>query len=136
MNVNKEWVLKECPKSLIEAIGLHSLLFNLGFSLKDEIFFLIQGSDVGVLLRAQGKEAAFRVGRAEYEAEKMDSLWRQLIKQWNTGGSLLDADKDKIYWNSKASRLLPRVIQALIAQGFVIDPEKAEAEQRKTLVKN
>jgi hypothetical protein len=136
MNANKKWAFTQCPRSLIEAISLHSLLLNLGFSLKENVFVSISDRDVAVILRAQGKEAPFRVGGGEYDGQTMSRLWKQLIRQWNTGGGLIDADKDEIYWSSKASRLLPVIVAKLLEQGFQIDTEKAQVEHQKLLERN
>ncbi|MEI8328198.1 MAG: hypothetical protein WCG02_03625 [Candidatus Taylorbacteria bacterium] len=97
MNVNRQWVLTQCPKSLIEGISLHSVLLNLGFSLNDEVYVTISERDVVVILRSQGREVSFRAGGGECDSQKMAMFWQRLISQWNTGGSLSETDRDEIY---------------------------------------
>jgi hypothetical protein len=136
MNANKKWVLTECPKPLIEAMAFNTLLLNLGFSLKNEVFLSVSNKDIVVVLQAQGKEANFRVGAAEFDNQTMVEYWKRLIKHWNTGGSLSYDEKDQIYLDSKSIRLLPLVLVELLKLGFIIDPTKAEREQKRLLAMN
>lgn len=136
MNSNREWVYKKCPRSLIEAISFHTLLLNLGFSIKTEVFISFTDKSVIIILRTQGKEASFRIGSMEYDSQTMLRLWKQLISQWNTGGSLSDSDKNEIYLKSKSIQLLPIVIAGLVREGFQIDPVKAHKERQRLLTQN
>jgi len=135
MNPNRNWVLTDCPKSLIEAVSLQTILFNLGIPFSD-IYFLISNNDIGIVLRSQGKEVAFRIGNQEFDTPLMLQSWEKLIKQWNTGGSLANADKDAILFGSNVIKHTPAIVLKLVQQGFSLDPQKTHIAVAKRIERN
>jgi hypothetical protein len=120
--MSKDWHRGKYPPTLIEALMTHNLLFNLGYSPKEEIFLEVTGQDVGVILKAEGKEASFRMGAPELPPQEMKQLWTELVLAWNTGGSFSKEEKDALW---QASKVRPRAIEvamSLIMEGFTRVP--------------
>lgn len=118
------WQPETYPLSLREAVAMHSLLFTLGYSLRDEVFIIFNPTSVLVQLRAEGHEVAFRMGSPEHTPEVMREKWLAIMKEWNTGGSATQADKDALCHASKSWHSIAVVYAALRAHGFKREPRE------------
>lgn len=112
------WNKSRYPRSLLEAMALHSLLNLAGYSLKEEVFFGLNDDSVTVELRAEGLVGSFRMGAPELDLTTMKDRWVELIRTWNTGGTMTPAEKDDLYKSTLVSRMEPTVFAALADNGF------------------
>ena len=136
MNKQLENFVGRFPAVLIEALCLHDLLYNFGFSLETEIFLTLMNQDVFVVLKAQGKEVMMRIDSTDKPPEEILELWRETGRLWNTGGMLLDTDKTKLLERSKSYGMRIEIAAGLISQGFRMNPENARARTEQAIGKN
>jgi hypothetical protein len=101
---------------MIEALALHTMLFGLGYSLGTEVFYEVSAKRVVVLLRVRGKKPlGFSVGVPEMTPEEMATRWKNLIDEWNTGGTFSDEEKEVLFNMSNISKRSLEVVAQLVA---------------------
>jgi len=115
---NCSWYRGRYPPSLIEAIAAHDLLSNLGYSLATEVFLTLYPDVVAVSLRADGREVQLYVGTPELAVEEMVARWKELVREWNTGGTCSNEEKDWLWESSTARRHAVDIVEKLVLQGF------------------
>ncbi len=125
------WYLGKYPPTLIEAIATHSLLSALGYSTADNLFMSISEKDVEVLLRAEGKQVALRMGTPEVPPLELAKLWRQLIGEWNTGGTISNEEKSIMCNGTKIFVNKMEITAKLLLAGFRL-PITQNAQPPKT----
>lgn len=119
------WNPEQYPESLKEVMAMHSLLFTLGYSLSEEVFVVLTPDSVLVELKAEGRKATFRVGVTEYKPEVLMKKYREMMKEWNTGGSATQADKDALCAASKTWRNVAVIRTTLLKLEFRRQPRDA-----------
>jgi hypothetical protein len=128
----KSWYKEKYPPTLIEAIATHSILNTLGYSLVSEVFIGFSTNDVLVQLCADGKEAGLRMGSPELPIDQLVQLWKELLQEWNTGGTITTKEKDEIVANSQARCHLIEITTNLIVAGFPSRVLSSEANTSTT----
>jgi hypothetical protein len=113
----QKW-LDQFPASLLDAIALHDILNTLGYSLKDELFLALNPNRVAVIIKADGKEGPIGVSPPELPLDQMREKWLELIKAWNTGGTMTKEDKDEIVCSSKIWAYRIALLDMLRRAGF------------------
>ncbi|OHB00360.1 MAG: hypothetical protein A3E93_03095 [Candidatus Zambryskibacteria bacterium RIFCSPHIGHO2_12_FULL_43_12b] len=111
-------LIGQYPPSLLEAMALHGILEELGYSKENEIFLALDGKYLGVELRADGNQVILVIGPCELSCEEMQRKWLELINEWNAGGTMTREDKDNlvnssIVWTRKA-----QIVLTLLSAGF------------------
>lgn len=107
------------PRSLIEALAVHTVLEKLGYSKKDEIFLLLSGNDVWVQLSADGKVGNIRIDSMELSIHEMEKKWKELVLEWNEGGTMTQEDKDILVQSSNTWNMMrEQIVLALTLHGF------------------
>lgn len=116
--MSNDWYRGKYPPTLLYAITTHSLLYTLGYSLETEVFVVMQPGSVIVLLQADGLEAMLRMGEPELEMAEMEARWHELISEWNTGGTISNEEKDRMFEASPASLNSAQIVAGLARAGF------------------
>lgn len=111
-------ILGTYPATLLEAMAIHTLLEELGYSKADEIFLLIDEKSIAVRLNADGRIGDLLIGEPELSPREMEEKWLALIGEWNTGGTMTREDKDGLFWSSKVWRYRTEMTSLLVGYGF------------------
>ena len=111
--------LAKYPPSLIEAVATHTLLGMLNYTAA-EMFLLVQSDGLFVQLQADGKTVDIRVGKPEVTIPEISILWKELVTAWNTGGTVSEQEKDRVYLGSQASKNRAGVIACLLSKGLTL----------------
>lgn len=116
------WIIEKYPHVLIEAVAFKSLFISLGFDSKDMYVVLnAESRIVSVLLKAAGeREIEVRVGGFSCPEEELMKLWKELVGEWNSGGSITSSEKFQIQAASIAFRKKEEVRKALHKAGIRI----------------
>lgn len=110
-----------------EALATHAAFLKLGFR-SDDIYFAVgKAKDppsvrglthVGVILIAQDRRFEVTCG---YTAEGHDAVvvaWKRVLKAWNTGGHMTNADKRELWEGSYVRQHATELCAALVFKGF------------------
>ena len=104
--------------ALKEALALHEILRSLGYPAKD-IYLSVFSNGLGITLRHEGKEMAFRAsdpGEDIPEGEALVTAWNEALEWWNVTAT--KEEMDKLFLGSRSRQDVTLLIATLETNGF------------------
>jgi hypothetical protein len=114
-------------RTLEEALAAAEALRKLGFS-ADDIYLGndMDGGQVGVILRTQGREFIITCGRWYGSEEQLAEEWRLKVEKWNSA-TTPTSWRERIWRRSFVARNATALCVKLVEKGFNVD-EQSQAK--------
>lgn len=109
----------------VDALGYHEALRALGFH-PDNIYMLIRGGVIQIVLIAQSREFTINVGEMKGHAdEELKGAWTMAVNAWNTATD----DARATIWTLTLKRLsMTAFVTALKNKGFILPIDLSSKE--------